>query len=82
MFFIYLKVTNKQGVPEVSIIHFSYDKVVAKRELRSVMLKYQMMAIQKNMGNEIHSPQSNVNYINFVSRPVTPNWCHLRNTEE
>ena len=51
-----------------------YEKVMAKHELRSVMFKYQMIAIQKNMGNEIHSPQSNVNYINFVSPPPTHNW--------
>ena len=46
-----------------------YEKVMAKNELTSVMFKYQMMAIQKNMGNEIHLPQSNVNYTNFVSPP-------------
>ena len=50
-----------------------YEKVMAKYDFRSVMLKYQMMVIQKNMGNEIHSPQSNVNYTNFVSPPPTPN---------
>ena len=50
-----------------------YGKVMAKYEFRSVMLKYQMMVIKKNMGNEIHSPQSNVNYTNFVSPPPTPN---------
>ena len=31
------------------------EKVIAKHELKSAMFKYQMMAIQKNMGNEIHS---------------------------
>ena len=51
-----------------------YGKVMAKHELRSVMFKYQMMAIQKNVGNEIHSPQSNVNYTNFVSPPPTSYW--------
>ena len=59
-----------------------YEKMMAKHELRSVMFKYQMMAIQKNMGNEIHSAQSNVNYTNFVSPPATPNWYHQRDTEE
>ena len=59
-----------------------YEKVMAKHELRSVMFKCQMMAIQKNMGNEIHSPQSNVNYANFVSPPLTPNWYHQRHSEE
>ena len=59
-----------------------YGKVMAKHELRSVMFKYQMMAIQKNMGNEIYSPQSNVNYTNFVSPPPTPNWYHQRHTDE
>ena len=59
-----------------------YKKVMAKHELRSVMFKYQMMAMQKNMGNEIYSPQSNVNYTNFVSPPPTPNWFHQRDTEE
>ena len=46
------------------------------------MFKYQVMAIEKNVGNEMHSPQSNVNYANFVSLPPTPNWCHQRDTEE
>ena len=50
-----------------------FEKLMAKHELRSVMFKYQMMAIQKNIRNEIHSPQSNVNYTNFVSTPSTPN---------
>ena len=59
-----------------------YEKVMAKHELRSAMFKYQMMAIQKNTGNEIHSPQSNDNYTNFVSPPLTPNWFHQHNTEE
>ena len=59
-----------------------YEKMMAKHELRSVMFKYQMMAIQKNMGNEIHSAQSNVNYTNFVSPPATPSWYHQRDTEE
>ena len=59
-----------------------YEKMMAKHELRSVMFKYQMMAIQKNMGNEIHSAQSNVNYTNFVSPPATPNWYHQCDTEE
>ena len=47
-----------------------YEKVMAKHELRSVM------------GNKIHSPQSNVNYTNFVSPPPTPNWYHQRHTDE
>ena len=59
-----------------------YEKVMAKHELRSVMFKYQMMAIQKNMGKEVHLPQSDVNYTNFVSPPVTPNWYHQCNIEE
>ena len=53
-----------------------------KHELRSVMFKYQMMAIQQNMGNEMHSLQSNVYYTYFVSPPPIPNWYHQRHAKE
>ena len=46
-----------------------YEKVMAKHELISVMFKYQIMMVQKNMGNQIHLPQSDVNCTNFVSPP-------------
>ena len=59
-----------------------YEKVMTKHELRSVMFDYEMIAIQKNMGNEVHLPQSDVNYTNFVSSPLTPNWYHQCNIEE
>ena len=59
-----------------------YEKVMEKHELRSVMFKYQMMAIQKNMGNEMHSLQSNVYYTYFVSPPPIPDWYHQHNAKE